>query len=73
MPVRFRDLKRALAAFGVEVRDSPGGGSHYHAVKDGRTFPITAHNGLKSELPDGYVRGVCATFGIDPKELRKKL
>ena len=73
MPVRFRDLKRALRTFGVEVKDPPGGGSHYHAVKDGRTYPLTAHNGLKSELSDVYVRGMCRALGIDEKELRRRL
>jgi len=72
MPVRFRDLKRALEALGCEVVE-PASGSHWQVRREGRVFPIAAHNGLKSEIPDVYVRGACRLFAIDEASLRRKL
>lgn len=72
MPARLRDLARALAHFGIET-SPPDSGSHWLAKKDGRVYPLAAHNGPRSELADVYIRGVCRCFGIDEKALRKHL
>ena len=73
MPVRARDLARALASFGVEIIESKGGGSHFKCVKGSRVYTISLHNGLKTEIANVYVKGVCRAFDIDIAELRKKL
>lgn len=73
MPARFRDLQRALEALGLVVTVADGT-SHWKVVgPNGKTYPIPAHNGLKTEIADVYIRGVCRCFGIDPKELAKHL
>ena len=40
---------------------------------DGKTYPIPAHNGLKTEISDEYIRGLCRCFGLDETEFRKLL
>jgi hypothetical protein len=72
LPTRFRDLVRVLADYNVDVV-APTSGSHWKAVRDGRSYPIPAHNGLRAEIPDLYIRGVCHCYGLDYAELRKKL
>jgi hypothetical protein len=71
VPVRFSVLKRALELQGVQVLPHDSGGSHWKARKDGRTYPIPAHNGTKTEIGDMYVRGVCRALGLDERMLRK--
>lgn len=71
MPARLLALKRALESMGLEVL-KPGSGSHWKAVrpgKGGKTFPIPAHNGEKTEIGDQYIRAVCRCFEIDPEDL----
>jgi hypothetical protein len=74
MPPRLRDLKRALelqAGFRVE---EPRSGSHWKVRgPGGKSYPIPAHNGLKTEISEVYVRGLCRTFGLDEAEFRKLL
>ena len=72
MPARLRDLRRALEALGVTVTE-PSSGSHWRAAKDGRTYPIPAHNGPKTEIGDEYLRGVCRAFSVDIEELKRRL
>ena len=56
------------------VAEPKGGGSHYRASKLGfRSYPLPLHNGMKSELSDVYLRGVCSAFEIELSELKKKL
>ena len=31
------------------------------------------HNGMKTEIPDEYIRGICRAFGIDLDEFKKRL
>ncbi|GMV44040.1 MAG: hypothetical protein AMXMBFR64_57560 [Myxococcales bacterium] len=64
MPYRLRDVKRHLEARGVAVVEA-GGRHPYRAERDGKVYPIPAHNGLKSELADVFIRGVCRCFGLD--------
>lgn len=73
MPARLRDLARVLAEYGVQVKE-PKRGSHWKAVgPDGKTYPVPAGNGLKTEIGDEYIRGACRAFGIDVDDLKNKL
>jgi hypothetical protein len=72
MPARLAKLRRALEAMGITVTE-PASGSHWKAQRDGKTYPIPAHNGPKTEIDDCYLRGVCRCFGLDEKALRKLL
>lgn len=38
-----------------------------------RTYPLTMHKGLKSDIDDCYVSGLCRNFGINEPEFRGKL
>ena len=73
MPCRARDLKRALEAFGLTVETPRGGGSHWRVTDGVRSYSVPLPNGVKTELSDVYVRGVCRAFGLDEKALRAKL
>lgn len=76
MGCRIADLRKALRSFGLDVVES-GRGRHPFKVRrangSGPTYPLKAHNGLKSELADCYVEGICDLYGIDEKALRAKL
>lgn len=74
MPARLAKLRKALRAFGCDV-EQPRRGSHWRAYNADRSlmYPIPAHNGLKSEIPDIYIRGVCNTFALDLEEFKRKL
>ncbi len=73
MPARLRDIKRVLEALGVFVEE-PTSGSHWKARgADGKTYPIPAHNGLKEEVSDIYIRALCRSFELDEKSFRSKL
>ena len=71
MPARLRDIARVAALYGVTV--TPGA-RHFHARDEhGRVYPIPAHNGLKTEISDVYLRKFCQAFGIDYAEFRRQL
>lgn len=74
MPARLRDIQRAVKALGIEVT-SPRGPHPWkaHRKSDGVSYGIPAHNGLKTEISDKYIRGLCRAFGIDETQLRKLL
>lgn len=73
MPARLRDLKRALAELGLVLHE-PGSGSHWKFVAvDGKTYSVPAGNGLKTEIDDVYLKGLCRTFGLDYKKLKQLL
>lgn len=72
VPVKARDLYRVLPRFGVTLVE-PKGGSHWLAKTDHVSYPLSLHNGLKSEIPDAYIRGLCRALGLDEAELRKLL
>lgn len=69
MPARLRDLARELKAFGVTIEE--GGGKHtYRATAPGfRSYPVPAHKGMKSEIVDEYIRGICRHFALDAAAL----
>lgn len=73
MPARFRNMVKAAKSYGFELQRKKG--RHVYKLKrDGaRAFPITAHNGLKSEITDIYINEFCDQYGIDRQEFRKKL
>jgi predicted RNA binding protein YcfA (HicA-like mRNA interferase family) len=72
MPARLSALMRALETMGVEVV-RPNGGSHWKAKKDGKTYPIPAHNGEKSQIGDDYLKGLCRCFHVDLDVLKSHL
>lgn len=72
MPGRLRDIKRALEARGVTVSE-PSSGSHWWASYGSGGYSIPAHNGLKTEIPDVYIRGLCRAFAIDFREFMREL
>lgn len=73
MPAKLSDIERALKKFGVALR-KPKKGSHFRATADGKgMYPLTGHNGLKSDIPDVYVKGLCRNFDIDYDEFKKLL
>lgn len=73
MPARLRDLLAALQDFGID-HEMPKKGSHWKLRRAGsRPYPLTAHNGLRSEIPDEYIQGACRHFGIERELLLKRL
>lgn len=73
MPARFRNIKRALESIGLQVVEADGT-SHWKIMDAaGKMYPIPLHNGLKTEVSDVYLRGICRAFGIDWATLKKLL
>ena len=74
MPARFREVVLALKGCGVLALVRKGKGSHV-ILHDGgsKAYPVSLHNGEKTELSDVYIRGICRAFGIDFAEFKKKL
>lgn len=69
MPMRLREFESFLRGEGVTIDDADGT-SHHMARREGcRPYPIPAHNGRKSEIPNVYLKKCCKHFGIDPKKL----
>ena len=72
MPARLSDIKRAVERLGCEVL-RPSSGSHWRIRRGGTTYPIPAHRGLHTEIPDIYIRKLCAALQLDEDALRKLL
>ncbi len=73
MPARLSAIRRRLLDFDVIVAE-PNRGSHWMARRAGaRPFPLAAHNGLRAEIDDRYITGLCRNFGIDEEEFRRGL
>lgn len=73
MPAKFSELKRAFEKRGITV-EKPTNGSHWKCrAPNGRMYPLTAHNGLKSEITDVYIKGACRNLGISYEELLAEL
>ena len=73
MAKRLANIKKRAADYGVDLV-KPRRGSHwkFRRAKDG-SYPVPAHNGLRTEIDDVYIRGLCNHFGIDPAEFAEKL
>ena len=74
MPARYTRLRSALKKLGATISERSGRGSHV-VVDDGRghTYPLPLHHGVRTELSDVYVRGLCRALAIDYQELKKLL
>lgn len=77
MPAKLRDIERALKSLGIII-SKPNGSSHYMAKRatGGPCYPIPAHNGHKSEIPDVYIKGLMRHFRFTVEEqdaFREKL
>jgi hypothetical protein len=65
--MRLQQLKKWLREYDVTIETAS---RHFMARRgDGRGYTIPAHNGLKTEVPDKYLKALCKHFGIDPSEL----
>jgi predicted RNA binding protein YcfA (HicA-like mRNA interferase family) len=65
-------VKRRLAAHGFVVDEPTGGGSHFKLRSpDGRTYPVSAHNALRTELSDGVLRSIARFYELDIDVLRR--
>lgn len=74
MGLRYDQLVAVLTRkYGVTVKG--GSGSHRILTRPGaeRPYPLQAHNGDKSEIPEYYLKKLCPLFGIDENELRAEL
>lgn len=72
MPARLSAIRRALERFGGTVEE-PSSGSHWKAFRDGRCYPLAAHNGARTEISDLYIRGMCRALQLDEQEFRAML
>lgn len=72
MPARLRDIVRAVQALGGSV-DEPNSGSHWKARFGTEMYPLPAHNGLKEEISDIYIRAMCRNLRLDYETLKKHL
>lgn len=74
MPARLRAIKKAIESMVGYSVDEPSKGSHWKIIApSGKTYPVPAYNGLKTEIPDVYIRGLCRAFGLNEKEFRALL
>lgn len=73
MPAKLSAIKRVVQALGYTLEPPRGGGSHWKVSWAGGSYPIPAHNGLKEQIPDHYVRALCRNIGIDYEEFRRRL
>lgn len=72
MPARLRVLIKALGEQGVAV-EKPKTGSHWKAKRDGKVYPIPAHNGPRTDIPDVYINGVGRCFALDMDALWRSI
>lgn len=67
MPMRLGEFAQWLKSHGVTIEPAR---RHFMARRgEGRGYTIPAHNGMKSQIPDVYLKQCCKHFGIDPKKL----
>lgn len=67
MPMRLQALGQWLQQHGITIDKAS---RHFCARKPGhRMYPIPAHNGMRSEISDVYLKKLCKHFGIDPNTL----
>ena len=69
MPKRLGDLSRVLNRLGLRV-EQPSNGSHWKVYRrDGRMYPIPAHNGLRSEISEKYLKKLADFCGVERSDL----
>jgi hypothetical protein len=76
MPTVLRKLRKAARTLraDLDLQEPKGGGSHWKFVDgEGKCYPVPAHGGLKSQVGDEYIRGLCRCFGIDLDDLKRHL
>ena len=75
MPARLSAIKRAITDLnkGFTLEPPRSGGSHWKVVGPSGCYPIPAHNGLKEQIPDQYIRALCRFIGEDFSEFRARL
>ncbi len=75
MPARFRDIIRLVESPAYRcVVEKPSGSSHWKIrTPTGDTYPVPAGNGLKTEVDDKYIKGLCKLLGVDPKKFKSEL
>ena len=71
MPKRLRVLAKELRELGYEL-EKPSSGSHWRVRKDGRMYPIPAHNAGNTEIPDIYLRKLAEFLGYDADKFLPK-
>ena len=69
MPARARAVLRAVKKIGGSY-EKPKSGSHWHVCFENRVYPIPLHNGMRSEIPDVYLRGLARFLGITVADLK---
>ena len=73
MPARLSDIAREVVKLGCRVEE-PSSGSHWKIRgPTGEMYPIPAHNGLRTEIGDTYVKKMCKALGLDFEVLRRRL
>ena len=72
MPIRLAELIKRAKNLGLEYED--GGTRHPHRFRKpgARPYTVPAHNGIKTEISDEYVDGLCKCFDIDPEDIRDR-
>ena len=67
--MRLSKLAQLLKQYDIAIEP---GSKHFHARRKGYgVYAIPAHNGLKSEIANVYLRGLCRHFDIDLETLLK--
>ena len=79
MGKRLSDLRRALGKFGIALENTRQGPHPWKAIGVSRVdgtrqrYGIPAHQGLRTEVRDPYLKGVAEKFGLDEDELREDM
>lgn len=61
-PKRLSDVAAIASGYGCMLET---GGKHWKFVKPGcRTYPVVAHNGMRTEIPFKYIVGLCDCMSI---------
>jgi hypothetical protein len=68
MPMRLSTLAERLKEYGIRIGPA---GKHFAARRadDEGMYAIPAHNGLKTEIDNRYIKGLCKHFNLDYKTL----
>lgn len=65
--MRLSKLAKAVAPYGIVLET---GTKHFKfRGPEGRCYPIPAHNGQRTEVPDVYIRGLCRAYALNLNEI----